>query len=124
MSSALPNNLRGMRLYQLVITVITGAMVLLGATPEEFASGVRDRCQNAYELLLKAARPVLHYGSEAEDAWLVLPPSFFRTSAYICHYICHSINVAFVCSCCLLESWELIFYKQRHSRSMRFATLP
>ena len=41
-------------------------MVLLGETPQEFGRNVRERSQRVYNLLLKAARPVLHYGNEEE----------------------------------------------------------
>ena len=43
-------------------------MVLLGDIPNQFASTVRSKCGEAYALLLKAARPILHYGSEEEVA--------------------------------------------------------
>lgn len=46
------------------------AMVLLGSSPQEFAAGVQTKSRDAYALLLKAARPVLHYGSQEEDACL------------------------------------------------------
>ena len=46
------------------------AMVLLGSSQQEFAAGVQTKSRDAYALLLKAARPVLHYGSQEEDACL------------------------------------------------------
>ena len=44
-------------------------MVVLGDCPEAFGGEVRSRCAAVYELLLKAARPVLQYGTEPEASW-------------------------------------------------------
>jgi hypothetical protein len=43
------------------------AMVTLGNCPGEFEDEVRQRCAAIYDLLLKAARPVLQFGTEAEE---------------------------------------------------------
>ena len=45
-------------------------MVLLGNTPAEFVASVRTRSEEVYNLLLKAARPILHFGTEVEAACL------------------------------------------------------
>lgn len=45
------------------------AMVVLGTTPSEFPDLVRCKSSQAYNLLLKSARPVLQHGTEAEAAW-------------------------------------------------------
>ena len=44
----------------------TVPMALWGSVPSEYAAGVRAKSSAIYSLLLVAARPVLHYGTEAE----------------------------------------------------------
>ena len=60
----------GLEPMLLIIYRCVWAMVLLGSSPQEFAAGVQTKSRDAYALLLKAARPVLHYGSQEEDACL------------------------------------------------------
>ena len=45
------------------------AMVVIGDCPADYQSEVRSRCTTMYGLLLKAARPVLQHGTEAEATW-------------------------------------------------------
>ena len=37
-------------------------------TPAEYVKNAQDTCQKAYSLLLGAARPILHYGTQNEAA--------------------------------------------------------
>ena len=41
-------------------------MVILGDCPGDYAAQVRTKCGVIYDLLLKSARPILEYGTEAE----------------------------------------------------------